>query len=75
MLSTYLSYTTEQASAMAQKFQGFGPNIFGMRRVEDWGGKIGLNEEEARGVHALVVSMRWKEGAMPEGTQWVGKVK
>lgn len=61
-LSEYCGIGKEQASQIAAKFQGFGPNLWKMRE-QDWFELVGI--EEGKGMFAIMKEMRGERGAIP----------
>ena len=54
--------TAEAAETTANKFEGFGPNIYRMEQQE-WVDMLGRN---GRGLYAMILAMRDEEGVVPK---------
>jgi hypothetical protein len=59
----YFNCTLEKAEATALKFERFGPTLY-MKTKESW---VGLLGENGRGLYGLILSRKWKKGAVPSG--------
>lgn len=62
--TTYLSWSMDDALAAAQKFNGFGPDIY-LMRIANWEELLGVGN--ARGVYTLLLQVR--DSAVPENIQ------
>jgi hypothetical protein len=60
--TSYLNLDIKTANGVAEKFKGFGPEIYLMKQ-SDWVKLVG--EGNGRSVYTLLVSVRREKGAIP----------
>jgi hypothetical protein len=63
MYIIYFNFSLEDAAAASRKFEGFGPTLY-MKSMDLWVKMLG---ENGRGLYALILSLKWKKGAVPKG--------